>query len=93
MPELREFCENALQELAAPTFSLSAYDALPSTTYFWKIIKRGEMPEQVGMIPLTAPEYLYMSTLSDSQKRQYLRDRFGLYFDQLHRGSGLGQSA
>lgn len=90
MPELREFCENALQDLAAPTFSLSAYDALSSTTYFWKIITTGEIPEQVGMIPLTVREYLHMSTLSDSQKRQYLRDRFGLYFDQLRQDLDLG---
>ena len=90
MPESREVYEDVLNKFAAPTFSLSAFVVPNSTSYVWKVIKTGEVPEQVGMIELKPSEYLHMNALSEEQKKQYLRDRFALYFDQLRHDAGLG---
>jgi hypothetical protein len=90
MPESREFCEDALNGIAGPTFRISWYVVPNSVAYWFKVITTGEAPEQADMIQITEMDMLRMGILNEGQKRQYLRDKFKLYFEQLGEKLGLG---
>lgn len=88
--ERAEFYENALVEVASPTFWLDLC-RYPQKEYFeWRVVRVGEAPEMIDIVGIGTDHILAMNGMDEAHQRAYLRDTFKPYFDLLRRNMGLG---
>ena len=71
-----------LAQIAGPTFEwINKYDPY-QLPYRWEFRTRIEPIQYVATIELTTDDVLGMNGMSDDQKREYLRKRFGHLFSK-----------